>query len=78
MDEWTDKMRAMWAERKQKLDKCLLSNADTPTVRVEMYLPEAVFNWLSGQADKYEKSIEETATLIFSREAYKAIGGENG
>ena len=73
----TEEMLRMWQERKEKLDKHL-TNTPIPSVRVEMNLPEEVFNWLSAQADKYGKSVEETATLIFSREVYKAIGGEDG
>ena len=70
-------MMKKWAEKKTKLDKYLTTN-QTPTVRVVVSLPEEVFTWLSTRADKYGKSIEETVTLIISREAYKAMGGNNG
>ena len=73
----TTEMLKKWAEKKTKLDKYLTTN-QTPTVRVVMTLSEDVFNWLSAQADKYGKSIEETATLILSREAYKSMGESNG
>ena len=71
-----EEMLKMWSERKGRLLQKLKSNSEIERVKVEIYIPEDVFNWLSVKADKYGKSIEETATLIFSKQAYKEIGGE--